>query len=103
MVKNQANYLSFYLGKGNFEVLKSLEQTPMKFKDLRNLINPITQKKYSSRTIALRLKELESTGDIQNAILTKPRKTVGYQITDKGKKALRILKETQEKFEKLKE
>lgn len=97
------NILSFYLSGGNLEILAFLENnSPIRFKEIRNLTNPDTSRKFSSRTVALRLKELEKNGDIKNEIVSnQKRKSIGYAITEKGKKSLEILRETQSKFEKL--
>jgi len=103
-MKKDYERLSFYFMKGNIEILKYLENnSPIQFKDIRNLTNPKTKKKFSSRTVSLRLKELEESGDVTNEIILSKnkKKSIGYTITDKGKKSLEILRETQAKFEKL--
>lgn len=103
-MEKKENILSFYLTKGNLEILAFLENnSPVQFKDIRNLTNPKTSKKFSSSTVSKRLKELEFNGDIKNEIVKSifKRKSIGYAITKKGKKSLEILRETQTKFEKL--
>lgn len=97
------NSLSFFTFQGNYEIMKSLftSQKPLQFKDLKNLKNPKTEKKYSTRTIAESLKLLEEKDLIRNEITTnnKRRKYLGYSLTDKGKGAIQILKETEEKLD----
>lgn len=101
---NKKFKLSLFLSKGNMEILKFLEnqEIPIKFKELRELENPNTKKKYSSATIATSLKELEQKDIITNEIKIKnKKKIIGYSITSKGKKTLSILRETEEKLKKL--
>ena len=103
-MKNEYKKLSFYFSNGNIEILEFLNNnSPIQFKDIRNLTNPKTRKKFSSRTVSIRLKELEENGDIENRIIKNKnkRKIIGYSITEKGMKSLNIIKETQSKFEKL--
>ena len=103
-MRKKQNILSFYLLKGNVEILKFLDNnSPMQFKDIRDITNPKTSKKFSSRTVSLRLKELENSGDIKNEIvINSKRKSIGYAITEKGRQSLEIIRETEKKFEKLK-
>lgn len=101
----QIDTLSLLVARGNLEILKSLENSkkPLQFKHLRELINPDTSRKFSSSTIAQRLKDLEGLGTITNEIISaNRRKSVGYTLTDTGKKTLLILRETETKLEKLK-
>lgn len=103
-MKDFEKYFNFYALKGNLEILKYLNNSkkPEQFKNLRNLINPNTTKKFSSKTIAQRLNELEEKGIIGNVIIIdKRKKYVGYTLTDKGKNTYEILKETAEKLEKI--
>lgn len=98
------NEIIFFFQKGNLEIMKSLDSTgPMQFKELRELKNPATGKKFSSATVAQRLKELEEKKYITNEVIkNKNRKRLGYTLTPKGKNTLGILKETEEKLEKIK-
>jgi len=48
-MKKDYERLSFYFMKGNIEILKYLENnSPIQFKDIRNLTNPKTNKKFSN-------------------------------------------------------
>ena len=75
---------------------------PLQFKDFKLIINPNTEKKYSTKTISKSLKELESEGLIQNEIMMNSKKKVlGYAITKKGIESIDILKETEIKLKKI--
>lgn len=96
--------LDFFVTKGNLVILESLlnSSTPMQFKDLRELVNPKTNKKFSSSTMASKLRELEEKGAIKNEIFkAKNRKVLGYAISKSGKETFLILKETEEKLKKI--
>lgn len=95
--------LFIVFSESNVEILRELEKakTPLQFKDLRALTNPKTHKKFSSSTIAAKLKFLEEQGMIQDEVIaTSKRKLVGYNITSTGKETLKIFRETEEKLEK---
>jgi len=77
-------------------------QKPLQFKDFKLIINPETNKKYSTRTISKSLKELEEEGLIQNEIIkTSKRSVLAYSITNKGSDSIEILKETEIKLRKI--
>lgn len=95
--------LVFYLSKGNLEILKFLENKnlPVQFKVLREIVNPKTNKKYSSSTVAASIRDLELKGAIRNEIIRQnKRKSVGYKLTNCGQNTLNILKEAEEKLQK---
>ena len=105
MTKEIKTYtIPILFSKSNFEILKLLQKKsePIQFKELKFIKNPQTTKTYSTRTIAASLKELEEKGLIENQIIkNKTKKSLGYQLTNTGKKTYLILKETEEKLKKL--
>ena len=72
------NPLSFYLPKGNYEILNNSSKV-RQFKNIRDLINLKTSKKYSSAIIASSTKKLENKGATKNEV-----------IKDKKKKSNRL-------------
>lgn len=96
--------LDYFALNGNLVILESLYNSsrPMQFKELRDLVNPRTNKKFSSSTIALKLKELENKGVIENEVYKdKKKKVVAYSISNRGKETYLVLKETEEKLKKI--
>ncbi len=90
--------LNMLLAEGSANILEELASgKPKQFGDVYGLINPRTGKKFSPNTISTRLKELEKMGAIKKEMVAgKTRTSIGYVITDSGKKALVISK----KYEK---
>ena len=96
--------LDFFVSRGNLVILESLYNSsrPMQFKELRELVNPKTNKKFSSSTIAAKLKELEEKGVIQNEIYKDKRKKVlAYSISESGRETFLVLNETEKKLKKI--
>jgi len=102
-MKSKSFYPLLGIG-GTLELLKFLnnKNEPVKFKEMRDLINPKTNKKYSSATISKSIKNLEENEIIENKIIIKNKqKILGYSLTEKGSKSLDILNEAEKKYEKL--
>lgn len=71
-------------------ILSSLSNSPKRFNQLMSSIKN-SDKKISSRTLAIRLKDLEEEGLIDREIINERPPTTIYKITDKGKKALELV------------
>ena len=100
----EKNFSSFIFLNNNLVILQYLKDKnkAIQFKELRDIKNPKTNKKFSSATVSKLLKELENEDLINNEIIKlNKRKTLGYVITEKGNKTIKVLKETEEKLEKL--
>ena len=94
----------FLVSKSNLEILKILEKNgkPLRFYDFKKLKNPKTGKHYSTRTINESRENLIENFLIKNDIVKKGKRAhIGYSITEKGSEALKIFRETQEKYSKL--
>ncbi len=94
----------FLTSKSNLEILKVLDgnKTPLRFDDFKKLKNPRTGKYYSSRTINESREELIENNLIKNDIVKSGKRAhIGYSITKKGSEALKIFRETQEKYMEL--
>jgi len=90
--------------KGNLEIINKIlnSQKPIQFKEFKLITNPITKKKYSTRTISNKLKILEENGLIETKFIENiKRKTFGYRLTEKGIQAINIIKEAEEKYKKI--
>lgn len=103
-VENKINFFSIISKPGNVEILKFLKQTnkTTQFKELKLLFNPKKEGKFSSATISKSLKELEKLGFIKSEIIkNKSRKTQGYILTNSGNETASIVKEAEEKYQKI--
>lgn len=100
----EKNISNFIFSQNTLIILDYIknQNKPIQFKELRDIKNPKTNKKFSSATVSKTLKELEENKLIDNEIIKiQKRKTLGYITTEKGNKTINLLKETQEKLEKL--
>ena len=105
MVKQLKN-IKLFLKEGAFEIINLLEHSnkPIQYKEITFTKNNLRGNFLSSKTISQRLKELETNEIIKKEFIKTNSKTrFGYAITDYGRKSMDILKETQNKFETLKE
>lgn len=96
--------LSSLLNNCKFDILEltTKKDSPIQFKDFKFLRNPKTNKSYSSSTITAKLKELTKEKLIEPIIIkNKSPIQYGYTSTEKAKKALELIKETEEKYKKL--
>jgi len=73
--------------KGGEEILLELLRGPKRFKELEESLMPKTNR----RTIARRLKELETTGLISRTVSTERPPSTTYELTDKGKEILKLI------------
>lgn len=103
-MSKKIGFANLMYSESNIKILQEIDDAkgPMQFKTLRDLKNPKTNKKFSSSTIASKLKELEEGGLLENEVVqTKSKKVLGYVLTDTGKSALSILRETEQKLKRL--
>ncbi len=79
---NLAKQLENLGKKWSFFILMSLfSNETLGFNDIKNMVTPI-----SSRTLAIRLKDLEKFGLITRGVLLEFPKKVEYKLTESGKK-----------------
>ncbi|MFH1306280.1 MAG: hypothetical protein ABIH83_01325 [Candidatus Micrarchaeota archaeon] len=96
--------INMLLAEGALEILECIEELEVaRFGDFKRLRNGRTGKVFSANTLSSRLKELASSGAIDNTVIEsrKQRKVVGYKITANGKKALRLAIKYENELEKI--
>ena len=76
--------------KWGFEILNSLKEGAKRFNQLMKLKNN-TNKKISSRTLAIRLKDLEKQKLIIREVIDERPPTSLYKLTEKGKKVMELV------------
>lgn len=73
-----------------------------RFGDLSKLENPRTLKPFGKPTISYRLRELEASKMVEAKVISSgAKRIVGYSLTEKGRKALRIAERYEEELERL--
>lgn len=90
------------LPKGSIEILKmTREEQPLSFSDYTDI--EIDGENLSSATVNKRLKELTALDALEETVKRSDtgRKTVGYQVTERGEKIIEISDEFEEKMEEL--
>lgn len=90
------------LPKGSIEILKvTREKQPLSFSDYTEI--EIDGENLSSATVNKRLKELTALDALEETVKRSDtgRKTVGYEITERGEKIIEISDEFNEKLDNL--
>jgi DNA-binding HxlR family transcriptional regulator len=87
------------LPKGAIEILRETEDETKSFDDYTDI--EIDGEKLSSATVTKRLKELTALDGLEETVIRSEtgRRKVGYEITDRGKKVLKIADEFEEKMD----
>lgn len=101
---NKPEKITFLLNDCTFDILDYINKntSAVQFKELKTLSNPKTNKKYSSSTISEKLKDLTNENLLEKVIIKNKSPTQnGYILTLKAKKALELLKETENEYKKL--
>ena len=96
--------VNMLISEGTIEILKFLEDGGLRqFGDVRNLINPRTNKAFSQTTLSNRLRELVKCGILEQQILAreKGRSTIGYKITQNGLRTLEVARKFERALEKV--
>lgn len=83
--------------EGTIHILEEMKKRKStRFKDLEDLTNPRTKKKYSPNTLSKRLKELEKYGLIKETIVKSEKgRIISYIVTDKGLQFLEIVNQAE--------
>ncbi len=102
--ENKKTMIELFASKSNYGIIRELKRTSraLQFKDFKLLINPKSNRKYSTKTIAFCLNELKKNGIVKNEIVETGRRShLGYCITPKGYFACQILEEAEKNYQKL--
>jgi|SRR3989338_3756449 len=85
------------LHEGTMQILEEMKKLrSVRFKDLENLTNPRTKRKYSPNTLSNRLKELEKYGLAKETIVKSDKgRIISYIITDNGIQFLDTIKKAE--------
>jgi len=103
-VSKNLDFFHIFLSQGNIQIIKKLinSNQPVQFKELKLLVNPKTTKKFSTRTISKNLRFLEDQEIIENKTIEKSKpKKQGYFVTQKGIESYYLVKETEDRYNKL--
>ncbi|MFQ3274927.1 MAG: DNA-binding HxlR family transcriptional regulator [Candidatus Nanohaloarchaea archaeon] len=91
------------LPKGAIAILRETKDEKKSFDDYTDI--EIDGEKLSSATVTKRLKELVALDGLEETVIRSDtgRRKVGYEITDRGRKVLKIADEFEEKLGDIKE
>ncbi|PSH00315.1 MAG: hypothetical protein BRC28_00330 [Nanohaloarchaea archaeon SW_4_43_9] len=91
------------LPKGAIAILRETKDETKSFDDYTEI--EIEGEKLSSATVTKRLKELVALNGLEETVIRSEtgRRKVGYEITDRGRKVLKIADEFEDKLGEIKE